>query len=234
MLEVRALNVHYGVTEVLRDVSFSVMAGRITALLGGNGSGKSTVLNAISGLLAPRAGSISLGDKELAGLSPDAVVRHGVVQVPQGREIVPDMSVADNLELGAATRRDWAGIRTDIEAAYGRFPQLRALRSRKAGSLSGGEQTQLAIGRALMAWPRVLLMDEPSVGLSPSVVDAMIDTVRALNAEGLTVLLVEQNVGIAAELAEHAYVLKDGMIALDGPARTLIENEEVLASYLGR
>jgi branched-chain amino acid transport system ATP-binding protein len=234
MLEVRNLSVSYGVTEVLREVSFTVEEGKITALLGGNGSGKSTVLNTISGLIAPRAGSVRFAGQEVGGLSPEAVVRRGVVQVPQGREVVPDMSVADNLDLGAATRRDRAGIRADRETIYDRFPRLRALRSRRAGSLSGGEQTQLAIGRALMARPRLLLMDEPSVGLAPNLVDAMIDTVRALNRDGLTVLLVEQNVGVAADLAERAFVLKDGTIGFAGPAPALIENQEVLASYLGR
>jgi branched-chain amino acid transport system ATP-binding protein len=234
MLEVRNLNVRYGVTEVLSDVSFSVAAGRITALLGGNGSGKSTVLNTLSGLVTPRAGSVLLEGVEVAGLSPEAVVRRGMVQIPQGREVVPAMTVADNLDLGAATRRDKAGIRADRELIYGRFPKLQELRLRRAGALSGGEQTQLAIGRALMARPRLLLMDEPSVGLSPIVVDTLIDTVRQLNRDGLTVLLVEQNVGVAAALAEHAYVLKDGAIGFSGPARALTQNAEVLASYLGR
>lgn len=234
MLEVRHLNVCYGATEVLRDVSFDVAPGRVTALLGGNGSGKSTVLNALSGLVVPRAGTVRIDGRDIAGRSPAEVVRSGIVQVPQGREIVPDMSVADNLELGAATRRDWAGIRSDGEAVYRRFPQLRALRSRRAGALSGGEQTQLSIGRALMARPRVLLMDEPSVGLSPNVVDVMIDIIKELNAEGLTVLLVEQNVGVAAALANDVYVLKDGTIAFSDAAENIMNNEEVLESYLGR
>ena len=234
MLEVRHLNVCYGPTEVLRDVSFDVAPGRVTALLGGNGSGKSTVLNALSGLVVPKAGTVRIDGRDIAGRSPADVVRSGIVQVPQGREIVPDMSVADNLELGAATRRDWAGIHSDGEAVYRRFPQLRALRSRRAGALSGGEQTQLSIGRALMARPRVLLMDEPSVGLSPNVVDVMIDIIKELNAEGLTVLLVEQNVGVAAALANDVYVLKDGTIAFSDAAENIMNNEEVLESYLGR
>lgn len=234
MLEVNGLAVRYDVTDVLHDVSFVVKPGRITALLGGNGSGKSSVLNALSGLLKPRAGEIMLEGRDLAGLATHKIVQRGLVQVPQGREVVPDMSVADNLELGSATRSDRAGIRADMDLMYARFPKLHALRGRRAGSLSGGEQTQLAIARALMARPRVLMMDEPSVGLSPVVVDAMIDIVRDLNEKGLTVLLVEQNVGVAAALADHAYVLRDGMIGYSGPARSLIENEEVLASYLGR
>lgn len=234
MLEVNGLAVRYDVTDVLHDVSFVVKSGRITAFLGGNGSGKSSVLNALSGLLKPRAGEIMLEGRNLAGLATHKIVQRGLVQVPQGREVVPDMSVADNLELGSATRSDRAGIRADLDLMYARFPKLHALRGRRAGSLNGGEQTQLAIARALMARPRVLMMDEPSVGLSPVVVDAMIDIVRDLNEKGLTVLLVEQNVGVAAALADHAYVLRDGMIGYSGPARSLIENEEVLASYLGR
>lgn len=234
MLEVRHLNVRYGATEVLQNVSFDVLPGRVTALLGGNGSGKSTVLNALSGLVAPRAGSITIDGRDIAGHSPADVVRSGIIQVPQGREIVPDMSVADNLELGAATRRDWPAIRSDQEAVYRRFPQLRPLKSRRAGALSGGEQTQLSIGRALMARPRVMLMDEPSVGLSPNVVDVMIDIIRELVAEGLTVLLVEQNVGVAAALADHVHVLKDGVIAFSDVAGNVINNGDVLATYLGR
>ena len=234
MLEVRNLNVCYGATEVLRDVSFDVAPGRVTALLGGNGSGKSTVLNALSGLVVPRAGTIRIDGRDVAGRSPADVVRSGIVQVPQGREVVPEMTVADNLELGAATRRDWAAIKSDEEAIYRRFPQLQALKSRRAGALSGGEQTQLSIGRALLARPRVLLMDEPSVGLSPNVVDVMIDIIKQLNAEGLTVLLVEQNVGVAAELADDVYILKDGAIGFRGAADNIINNEEILASYLRR
>ena len=234
MLAVRHLNVWYGVTEVLHDVSFDVPDNRIVALLGGNGSGKTTILNALSGLVAPRAGSIQLGDTEVAGRSAHEMVRSGVVQVPQGREVFSEMSVRDNLELGAATRSDTRQIRDDLEEIFLMFPRLRERAARRAGALSGGEQQQVAIGRALMARPRLLLMDEPSVGLAPLVVQGVIETIKQLHRRGLTILLVEQNVGVAAAVAQDAYVLRDGEIAYSGAAAQLIDNPEVLSSYLGR
>lgn len=234
MLDVRHLEVRYGLTEVLRDVSFTVPAKTIVALLGGNGSGKTTVLNALSGLVAPRAGAVLLDGEEVTGASPDRMVTRGVVQIPQGREVFADMTVQDNLEVGAAVRRDRKAIRQDVEEVFALFPMLRERRSMRAGALSGGEQTQLSIGRALMARPRLLLMDEPSVGLAPLVVETVIRTTRTLRERGLTILLVEQNVGVAAAVADQAHVLKDGVIAYSGPARELVDNPEVLSSYLGR
>jgi branched-chain amino acid transport system ATP-binding protein len=234
MLHVQHLSVWYDVTEVLRDVSFSVNERSVAALLGGNGSGKSTLLNALSGLVAPRRGSIRYLGEETAGLGAHLMVRRGVVQVPQGREVFADMSVEDNLELGAASRSNLKEIRADMHAVFDLFPALRERRKRAAGSLSGGEQTQLSIGRALMSRARLLLMDEPSVGLSPRMVDVVIDTILRLRDRGLTILLVEQNVGVAAAVAEEAHVLKDGVIAYAGRAKNLINNPEVLASYLGR
>jgi branched-chain amino acid transport system ATP-binding protein len=234
MLDVRHLEVWYGPTEVLRDVSFTVSATTIVALLGGNGSGKTTVLNALSGLVPPRAGTVLLDGDPITGASPDRVVRRGVVQIPQGREVFADMTVEDNLAVGAAIRRDRRAIRQDLGEIFELFPVLRERRRTRAGALSGGEQTQLSIGRALMARPRLLLMDEPSVGLAPLVVETVIETTRTLRARGLTILLVEQNVGVAAAVADEAHVLKDGVIAYSGPARELTDNPEVLASYLGR
>jgi branched-chain amino acid transport system ATP-binding protein len=234
MLDVRHLEVWYGPTEVLRDVSFTVPATTIVALLGGNGSGKTTVLNALSGLVPPRAGTVLLDGEPITGAPPDRVVRRGVVQIPQGREVFADMTVEDNLGVGAAIRRDRRAIRRDLEEVLELFPILRERRRMRAGALSGGEQTQLSIGRALMARPRLLLMDEPSVGLAPRVVDTVIQTARTLRDRGLTILLVEQNVGVAAAVADQAHVLKDGVIAYSGPASELIGNPEVLASYLGR
>ena len=234
MLEVRRLEVWYGITEVLRDVSFTVPAQSIVALLGGNGSGKTTLVNAVSGLITPRGGAIVVDGRDLTGASPDRMVRHGVVQIPQGREVFADMTVEDNLELGASTRKRSPAISEDLEDVFGLFPVLRERRSMRAGALSGGEQTQLAIGRALMARPRLLLMDEPSVGLAPLVVEIVVETVKKLRARGLTILLVEQNVGVAAAVADHAHVLKDGVVAYSGPARELIGSPEVLSSYLGR
>jgi branched-chain amino acid transport system ATP-binding protein len=234
MLDVQHLSVWYGVTEVLRDVSFSVGEGSVVALLGGNGSGKSTLLNALSGLIAPKSGSVRYLGEETTGLGAHQMVRRGVVQVPQGREVFADMSVSDNLELGAATRSNLKEIRKDMGEVFDLFPVLQERRTRPAGSLSGGEQTQLSIGRALMSRAKLLLMDEPSVGLSPRMVETVIEAILRLRQRGLTILLVEQNVGVAAAVAEQAHVLKDGVIAYAGRAEQLINNEEVLASYLGR
>jgi branched-chain amino acid transport system ATP-binding protein len=235
MLEVRDLNVWYGLTEVLRSVSFDAPAGRVTALLGGNGSGKTTVLNTVCGLIKARAGSIRAAGRELAGLSTDQVVRLGVVQVPQGREVFASMTVRDNLELGASTRSEKAAIGADVEEMCAMFPVLQERRARRASTLSGGEQQQLAIARALMARPKLLLMDEPSAGLAPVVVQEMITLIKRLRDErGLTILLVEQNVGIAAAVGETAHVLQNGEIVYTGPAPELVANPEVLASYLGR
>ena len=234
MLEVQHLSVSYGVTEVLRDVSFTVPERSIVALLGGNGSGKTTTLNVLSGLLAPRGGAIRFEGRPIEGLPTHEVVKRGIVQVPQGREVWSGMSVRDNLDLGAATRRDRRVAKADVEEVFTLFPVLRARQSRKAGTLSGGEQQMLAIGRALMARPRLLLMDEPSAGLAPVVVQAMVAAIERLHARGLTILLVEQNVGVAAALAEHAHVLMNGEVALSVPAADLLRNPDVLRSYLGR
>ncbi len=234
MLDVRNLNVWYDRTEVLRDVSFSVPAGGVVALLGGNGSGKTTVLNALTGLVRPRGGSVLVDGREAIGASPDDMVRRGIVQVPQGREVFASMSVRDNLDLGAATVSDRAAIRSTMGEVLELFPVLRESASRRAGALSGGQQQQLAVGRALMSRPRMLLMDEPSAGLAPNIVQLLVRTIRALNQRGITILLVEQNVGVAAAVADTAHVLRNGAIAHSGPAAGLISNAEVLASYLGR
>jgi branched-chain amino acid transport system ATP-binding protein len=242
MLDVRHLSVSYGPTEVLRDVSFGVERGTIVALLGGNGSGKTTTLNVLSGLVVPRGGAVTLDGDRLDGLSSDRVVRRGVVQVPQGREVWAGMSVRDNLDLGATsrralgatTRRDRAALAADRDDVFTLFPILRERQGMKAGALSGGEQQMLAIGRALMAKPRLLLMDEPSAGLAPVVVQTVVNAIRALHARGLTILLVEQNVGVAAALAERAHILMNGEVAFSGPAADLFDNPEVIRSYLGR
>ena len=234
MLDVRSLSVWYDRTEVLRDVSFSVPAHGIVALLGGNGSGKTTILNALSGLVVPRGGSVRVDGEEAIGASSDQMVRRGLVQVPQGREVFASMSVRDNLELGAATVTDWGAIESTMREVFELFPILQEFESRRAGSLSGGQQQQLAVGRALMSGPRMLLMDEPSAGLAPNIVQLLVRTIRHLNERGITILLVEQNVGVAAAVAETAHVLRNGAIAHSGPAADLINNAEVLASYLGR
>jgi branched-chain amino acid transport system ATP-binding protein len=192
------------------------------------------MLNTLTGIVSPAAGSIRFEGAECAGLRADEIVRRGIVQVPQGREVWPSMSVVENLELGAATRRDWSGIRTDIDEMFAFFPKLAPNRRRLAGALSGGEQQMVAIGRALMARPRCLLMDEPSAGLAPAIVADMVDTILALNERGLTILLVEQNIGVAAAVAEYAHILQSGEIAFSGPAAGLVDNPAVLKSYLGR
>lgn len=235
MLSVSGINVWYGVTEVLRSVSFDVPARSIIALLGGNGSGKTTVLNSLCGMVTPRSGSIKLDGRELCGCAPHEIVRAGMTQVPQGREVFGSMSVQDNLEVGAATRKMTPEIRRDIDEIYTLFPRLAEKRAMTAGALSGGEQQQIAIARALMARPKLLLMDEPSVGLSPVMVDSMIETIALLHRERkLTILIVEQNVGVAAAVASVAHILKDGEIVFTGDAPQLINNREVLSSYLGR
>jgi len=234
MLDVRHLRVSYGPTPVLRDVSFTVEPRSIVALLGGNGSGKTTTLNALSGLVAPQEGTITLDGQRIDGLPTERVVALGLVQVPQGREVWGGMSVRDNLALGAARRRDRPAIAADVEQTFALFPALRDKQRARAAALSGGEQQMLAIGRALMARPRMLLLDEPSAGLSPLIVGQLVDTIRALRGRGLTMLLVEQNVGVAAALADRAHVLLNGEIAVSGPAGDLLRSPEVLASYLGR
>lgn len=234
MLEVRHLKVAYGLTQVLHDVSFDVPDGKIVAMLGGNGSGKTTLLNTLTGLVKPAGGSVMFENAECAGLSAYDLVRRGIVQVPQGRDVWPSMSVEDNLFLGAATRHDRAEIRKDQANVLELFPKLVPKLRRAAGSLSGGEQQMVAIGRALMARPRYLLMDEPSAGLAPAIVSDMVDTILALNERGLTILLVEQNIGVAAAVAEHAHVLQNGEIAFSGPAAGLLDDPAVLRSYLGR
>lgn len=234
MLRVDDLNVWYGHTEVLHSVSFHVEAKKIVALLGGNGSGKTTVLNTLSGIVAPQKGSIDFSGQNIAGRSSDAIVKAGLVQVPQGREVFASMTVRENLEMGGATR-SLSEVARDLDEMYLRFPRLSEKRNYAAGSLSGGEQQQVAIARALMARPKFLLMDEPSVGLAPNMVDAMIETIKRLHRDrDLTILIVEQNVGVAAAVAETAYVLKDGEIVYSAPAAQLINNREVLSSYLGR
>lgn len=234
MLRASHLNVWYGVTEVLRDVSFDVPDGKVVALLGGNGSGKTTILNTLTGLIRPRGGSVTLAGEETAGWPPDRVVRLGVAQVPQGREVFATMTVEENIELGAVTRHDHDAIAADKAEIYALFPVLAEYRRKRAGSLSGGEQQQVAIGRALMSRPRLLLMDEPSAGLAPAIVQKMVETIRTLHSRGLTILLVEQNVGVASAVAESAHVLQNGEIVYSGAAKDLINSREVLASYLGR
>ena len=233
MLAIDGLRVWYGPTEVLRGVTLTVPESEIVALLGGNGSGKSTTLNAVSGFLRPTAGTITFAGRRIDGLATDAIVKAGIVQIPQGREVFSGLTIEENLELGAVTRRDSAGVRADLDRLYSRFSRLAERRRQRAGTLSGGEQQMLAIARALMARPRMLLMDEPSAGLAPVMVQEIARVIDELHRDGLTILLVEQNVGVALSLASVAHIIRDGVIAVTGAARDLVDNPDVVKSYLG-
>jgi branched-chain amino acid transport system ATP-binding protein len=231
MLSVSGLQVHYGVIEAVKGIDFSLAQGRITTLLGANGAGKSTTLLTLSGLLRANAGSILFEGTELTGLSTHQIVELGLIQVPEGREILTTLSVRENLLLGAYRRRD--KIETEFENVLSLFPRLRERLNGAAGNLSGGEQQMLAIARALMSRPRLLLLDEPSMGLGPLLVREIFKTLKALKEQGLTILLVEQNVRQALQIADFAYVMESGKIALVGPSAELLENPKVIEAYLG-
>jgi len=234
LLEVDAVSAAYGNIRALQDVSLKVPQGAIVALLGANGAGKSTTLNVISRLVSPTAGAVRFAGEPIHRLSADAVVGRGIVQVPEGREIFREMSVRENLEMGAYLRRDRAVVRQDMDMVCDTFPRLRERFEQKAATLSGGEQQMLATGRAMMARPRMILMDEPSMGLSPLVVEQIFDIILRLNREqGITILLVEQNVKLALSVSSHAYILENGEIALDGESAALASDEGVQRAYLG-
>ncbi|MBU3738053.1 MAG: ABC transporter ATP-binding protein [Rhodoferax sp.] len=233
MLEVSNLEAAYGPVQALRGVSLAVERGTIVALLGANGAGKTTVLKVISGVVDPRSGGVRFDDQDIAGLEPDRIVGMGLSQVPEGREVFRVRTVHENLILGAYRRKDHAAIQADIERMYGYFPILRERRSQRAGLLSGGQQQMLAISRALMARPRLLLLDEPSLGLSPLLVREIFAIVRRLREEGITILLVEQNAAMALEVADYGYIMEVGRIALEGDAASLRENPTVREFYLG-
>lgn len=233
MLEIRNLRAGYGQLPVLHDISLSVPKGACVCLIGANGAGKTTTLSTICGLVRPWAGEISLDGAPITGQRADAIVRAGVSLVPEGRRIVANMSVEDNLLVGAYTRKDRDEVKRDIDAIYTRFTRLGERRDQFAGSLSGGEQQMLAMGRALMARPRMLLLDEPSMGLAPHIVNAIFDTIREINQQGTTVLLVEQNAKKALSIASWGYVLEAGAISLHGPAQELRRSRQVIDAYLG-
>jgi len=233
LLDIRNINVYYNNIRALRDVSFSVGRGEIVSLIGANGAGKSTILKAVSGILTPRSGRILLEGKELVGASPHRIARMGVSLVPEGRGIFANMTVRDNLEMGAFTRQSRIGIEAGIQEVFSLFPQLRERAFQSAGTLSGGEQQMLAIGRAMVARPAVLLLDEPSMGLSPLLVRDIFFLLREINRSGTTILLVEQNAFMALSVAHRAYVLETGAIVLSGNASELREDAKVRAAYLG-
>jgi branched-chain amino acid transport system ATP-binding protein len=232
MLEVRDLLVSYGEIRAVKGISLSVATGEIVALLGSNGAGKTTTLKTVSGLLAPRSGEILLDGESLRGMPPHLIVRKGIAHVPEGRHVFNRLTVYENLEMGAYARSD-AGVAADLDRVFALFPRLWERRRQRAGTLSGGEQQMLAIGRALMANPRLLLLDEPSMGLAPVLVEQIFETVQSINRQGTTVLLVEQNAALALEVATRAYVLETGTIVLSGAAADLVRHEDVRRAYLG-
>jgi branched-chain amino acid transport system ATP-binding protein len=233
VLSVQDVHTYYGSIHALQGISLDVAAGEIVTLIGGNGSGKSTTLNTISGIVRPRSGQVLLNGEDLAGVPAHEITAKGVVQVPEGRRIFARLTVLENLEMGAFIVRDKATIEARSERAFELFPRLRERRRQVAGTLSGGEQQMLAIGRALMSDPQVLLMDEPSMGLAPVLVDQIFDTIRRLHEAGTTILLVEQNARMALQVADRGYVIETGRIVLTERAENLRDNEMVQKAYLG-
>lgn len=232
ILKVDNINVYYGAIHAIKGISFEVNEGEIVTLIGANGAGKSTVLNTVSGLLHPRSGSIEFEGSELKGVAPHRIVARGLAQVPEGRHVFLQMSVEENLEMGAYTQPS-SSISEGIADVYRRFPRLEERRRQIAGTLSGGEQQMLAMGRALMSKPKLLMLDEPSMGLAPILVEQIFDIIRELHAAGTTILLVEQNANAALSVADRAYVLETGRIVLSGSGEELMHSEQVQKAYLG-
>ena len=233
LLEIKDLEVYYGAINAIKGISFSVEQGEIIALIGANGAGKTTTLHTISGLIPAKNGSVMFNGKELTKTPAHKIVSMGMAHVPEGRRVFAQLSVYENLTLGAYTRKDKAEIEDTLAMVYKRFPRLEERRKQLAGTLSGGEQQMLAMGRALMSKPAIVLMDEPSMGLSPLYVNEIFDIIQEINKSGTTVLLVEQNAKKALSIANRAYVLETGKIALSGDARELMDNEQVKKAYLG-
>ena len=233
MLTVKDLNVYYGVIHAIKDVSFEVEQGEIIALLGANGAGKTTILHTITGLIAPKSGSIDFEGHDLVKTPAHKIVSLGMAHVPEGRRVFSQLSVYENLKLGAYTRKDKKEIDDSLEMVYSRFPRLKERRNQIAGTLSGGEQQMLAMGRALMSHPKIILLDEPSMGLSPLLVSEIFDIIRVISSSGTTVLLVEQNAKKSLEIADRAYVLETGSIALSGKASDMMNDPKVKSAYLG-
>ncbi len=233
MLSIKNLSVHYGGIHALRGISLDVPAGKIVTLIGANGAGKSTTLNAIIGLVKAGSGSVNWNGKDLFGAKTKAIVESGIVLVPEGRRVFPNLTVDENLTLGAFARNDKAEIEADRQRIFGLFPRLRERHKQKAGTFSGGEQQMLAVGRALMSKPTVLMMDEPSLGLSPIFVGMIFDIIREINSTGVTVLLVEQNAKAALSVADTGYVMETGAISFSGSGQELLADDRVRRAYLG-
>lgn len=232
MLQVQGIHVFYGAIQALRDVSLTVERGEIVSIIGSNGAGKSTLMRTLSGILKPRQGEVIFEGKPIHDLSPNQIVRLGISQSPEGRKIFTNMSVLENLQLGATIRKD-GEIQADLEKALDRFPRLRERIKQNAGTLSGGEQQMLAIGRALMSRPKLLLLDEPSMGLAPNLVSEIFDIILDVKAAGVTVLVVEQNANKALSIADRAYVLETGSLVLSGTGQELLASSKVKEAYLG-
>ena len=233
VLELNAIETYYGTIRALRGVSLEVRAGEIVTLLGANGAGKTTTLRSINGLNRPRRGTITFVGKEITTIPAHGIVKLGISQSPEGRKLFPRMTVVENLEMGAFQRSDRAAIKEDMEGVFTLFPRLAERRTQKAGTMSGGEQQMCAIGRAMMARPKLLMLDEPSMGLAPIFVERIFETIVEINKQGTPILLVEQNALMALEVADRGYVLETGSIVLEGPAADLKTNEQVRKTYLG-
>lgn len=233
MLELRDVDTYYGTIQALRNISLTIGDGEIVTLIGANGAGKSTTLMTICGILHPRHGEVLLDGEPLHTLPPNAIVRKGISQVPEGRLIFPDMTVQENLDLGAFLRTDEAGIRDDMEYMFSLFPILAERRKQTGGTLSGGEQQMLAISRALMGRPRILLLDEPSLGLAPIIISQIFEIIRKVNEDGVTVFLVEQNANQALRIAHRGYVMENGRIVMEDSADKLLSSPQVRRAYLG-
>ena len=233
MLEVKNLSVSYGAIEAVKDISFTVNAGEIVSLIGANGAGKTTTLHTITGLVPAKSGSVMYNGVDLLKTHNNKIVTLGMAHIPEGRHVFTRMSVEENLEMGAFSLKDQSDLKKDLDMVYGLFPRLKERRNQKAGTLSGGEQQMLAMGRALMSHPKTILMDEPSMGLSPKLVKEIFSIIRKLHEQGITILLVEQNAKMALSIADRAYVLETGRITMEGDAKELLNNEQERKAYLG-
>ena len=233
LLELKNIEAAYGNIKALKGINLSVPEGKIVTLIGANGAGKSTTMKTIMGVMKPVAGDVLFKGKSITGMKTHAIVNQGVVLVPEGRQILQNMTVRENLEMGAYHRKDKEGIKEDLSKVFERFPRLFERQSQFGGTLSGGEQQMLAIGRAMMARPEVMLLDEPSMGLAPLVVQQIFDVIKDINHMGTTVLLVEQNARKALQIADYAYVMETGKIVMEGPAQEVADNPDVMAAYLG-